>query len=113
MSTTREIPARAYNIAKAGVRIRELRNNRGLTQERLSDKLHLTSKTISSIERGVTGCSVDVFVDMANFFHVSLDYLITGSDLDEDPVCVLNHIIRFLSAYRDSISATEPQNTND
>ena len=56
-------------------RIKNLRKSRGLTQEQLAEKMHVTSTYIVKIENGQRTGSIEFSVDLANCFGVSLDYL--------------------------------------
>lgn len=46
-----------------GVKIRNLRNQNGLTQEELADRTELTKGFISQLERGLTAPSVSTLLD--------------------------------------------------
>ena len=60
-----------------GVKIKNLRNQNGLTQEELADRTELTKGFISQLERGLTAPSVSTLVDiveclgsnLSEFFH--------------------------------------------
>ena len=60
-----------------GAKIRNLRNQNGLTQEELSDRTELTKGFISQMERGLTAPSVSTLLDiveclgtnLSDFFH--------------------------------------------
>lgn len=65
-----------YDINLSGKRISELRNAVGLSQAALSEKIGLHVKTISKAERGVNGLSVDNLLVLAEYFNVSLEYLV-------------------------------------
>ena len=60
-----------------GAKIRNLRNQNGLTQEELADRTELTKGFISQIERGLTAPSVSTLLDiveclgtnLSDFFH--------------------------------------------
>ena len=67
-----------YDIKKSGERIRQLRIKSGLTQEKAAIALNIDRSFYSRIEAGKSGCSVDLFVQLSELFHVSLDYLILG-----------------------------------
>ena len=64
------------NIEKSGQRIRQLRILNRQTQEEIACLLDIDRSFYSRIESGQKGCSVDVFVRFATFYHMSLDYLI-------------------------------------
>lgn len=71
-----------YNMEKSGERIRQFRIQNGYTQEELAEKLHIGQGFLSRIESGRKGCSVDLFIQFSEFFHVSLDVLILGSEAE-------------------------------
>ena len=67
-----------YDLIESGKRIRMLRKKLGLTQENLADKLGVTLNTISRIEIGNRGISIDLAIDLAVLFNSTLDYIIAG-----------------------------------
>lgn len=66
-------------MANLGELLAELRHDRGLKQEELADILHLSKSTISSYERGQQLPPLDKLVCLADFFHVTTDYLSLGT----------------------------------
>lgn len=58
-----------------GDRITELREEMGITQAELSDNVHVSGSSVSEYEKGVTNPSMSVLLQLADFFDVSLDYL--------------------------------------
>ena len=79
-------------MAHLGELIAELRQDRGLTQKELGDILCVSSGTISNYENGVHLPDVDKVIALANYFHVTTDYLLgrTPSNL---PVELLQQAI--------------------
>ncbi len=69
-----------YDIKRSGERIRQLRIQSGYTQNELAEKLNIDQSYLSRIESGRKGCSVDLFVQFSELFHVSLDVLILGME---------------------------------
>ncbi len=67
-----------YDIKQSGERIRQLRIQSGYTQNELAENLNIDQSYLSRIESGRKGCSVDLFVQFSELFHVSLDVLILG-----------------------------------
>ncbi|SFA47763.1 Transcriptional regulator, contains XRE-family HTH domain [Parageobacillus thermantarcticus] len=64
-----------------GMRIKELRIKRGLSQENLAKKLGMNRVNISHYERGViTKIPSDVLAKLADIFGVSTDYLLGKTD---------------------------------
>ena len=57
-------------------RLKELRICNNLTQAELGQKLNVTKSTICSYEKGTRMASIETLIDLANFFKVSLDYLV-------------------------------------
>ena len=77
-------------------RIKNLRKSRGLTQEQIAEKMHVTSTYIVKIENGQRTGSIEFSVDLANCFGVSLDYLLLGTEV-ENKKQILQRVISFLS----------------
>lgn len=74
-----------YDLLETGKRIKELRKENGLTQEQFAEMCHTSLVHIASIENGRRGASIELFVDIACMFDVSLDYLVLGKNkYDED-----------------------------
>ena len=73
-----------YNIELSGKRIAELRSKAGISQAKLSELIGLHVKTISKAERGVNGLSVDNLLALAEYFNVSLEFLVGVESEIED-----------------------------
>ena len=56
-------------------RLKELRQQRGLSQSDLAKKLNISKSTISMLEVGARQPSIEMLEQIADFFNVSLDYL--------------------------------------
>lgn len=67
-----------YNLADCGERIRRLRKAHGYTQEQLAEAIGVDRSFLSRVEAGQKGCSVDLFIALAEVFQTSLDHLILG-----------------------------------
>ena len=61
-----------------GNRIRELRHTHGMTQEILAEKLDVSIKHMSAVERGQSSLSIEKLILTARQLNTSLDYLILG-----------------------------------
>lgn len=59
-----------------GTRIKEVREDRKLTQEQLAEMLNVTTKHLSKIETGLRGPSVQLLISLAEKLDVSADYLL-------------------------------------
>lgn len=67
-----------------GKRLKMLREEKGLTQKELAEKLSLTPKAISFYELGSREPSGDALIQMANILGTTTDYLLGNSAL-KDP----------------------------
>ena len=63
-----------------GERLIELRKDAGLTQKELSEKLYVNYRTYSGYERNENEAGDDFKIRLAQFFNVSVDYLLGISD---------------------------------
>jgi transcriptional regulator with XRE-family HTH domain len=85
-----------FNSKETVARIRDLRIARGLTQEQLSERIGYNRTHISRVECGARSCSIDLLITLAEFFGVSLDYLILGKACESSVADDLNDIIEKL-----------------
>ena len=63
---------------KYNERIREIREDNSLSQQKVADLLHIGQRTYSDYESGKTRIPVDNLLILAKFYNVSMDY-ITGA----------------------------------
>lgn len=63
-------------------RIKELREKSNLTQAELGNQLNLSQITISGYERGYREPDLETLLKLADFFNVSIDYLLGASSKD-------------------------------
>ncbi|MCI1689886.1 MAG: helix-turn-helix domain-containing protein [Leuconostoc mesenteroides] len=61
-------------------RIRELRKKRGLSQDRLANEMSINIKTLRRYEVGENNPRVAILIELADYFNVSIDYLVGRSD---------------------------------
>ena len=71
-----------YDMKRSGAYIQNLRIQNGYTQNELARAMDINQSFLSRIENGQKGCSVDIFIQLSEFFHVSLDALILGVESD-------------------------------
>lgn len=62
------------------MRIRDLREDRDLTQQQLADHLQVHQTTYSDYELGRLNVPVPVLHALADFYKVSIDYLLGRTD---------------------------------
>jgi transcriptional regulator with XRE-family HTH domain len=56
--------------------IRNLRIDKGYTQKQIGEYLGISQNTYSQYEIGVLNYPVDVLIKLADFYNVSIDYLL-------------------------------------
>lgn len=57
------------------IRIRDLRDNAGLTQKQISEIIHMHKTTYARYETGEREIPLNVAILLARYYNVSLDYL--------------------------------------
>ena len=62
-------------------RIREIREDHFLTQQKVADLLHVGQRTYADYESGKTRIPVDSLLILARFYNVSMDYITGASDM--------------------------------
>lgn len=62
------------------MRIKELREENGLTQQAVADYLNVKQNTYSQYENGKRQLAVDVLIKLAKFYKVSTDYILELED---------------------------------
>lgn len=62
-------------------RIREIREDNSMTQQRVADLLHIGQRTYADYESGKTRIPVDSLLILARFYDVSMDYITGASDI--------------------------------
>ena len=58
------------------MRLKELRKKKGISQQRLATDLNTTQNTISRYETGEREPGIDDLTKIADYFNVSIDYLL-------------------------------------
>ena len=61
-------------------RIRNIRIDRGLTQEDIAKLLNVKQNTYCQYETGVLNYPLDLVVKLAEYYNVSMDYLVGLTD---------------------------------
>lgn len=103
------------NYEALGKKVKEERKRRGLTQEKLAERVSVSIKHIGSIERAESIPSVQVLVALANELEVTTDYLLCDSLSRENtiyetqilsliqnkPEKFLKHIMKYIIMLRD------------
>ncbi len=73
-----------------GLKIKRLRLEKEMTQQRLADCVGVTKSMVSAYESGIRSPSFEVLIQLAQVFHVSTDYLLglrQGVGVDVSGLC--------------------------
>lgn len=65
-------------------RIRQIREDHSLTQQKIADILHIGQRTYADYESGKTRIPIDSLLVLARFYNVSLDYITCASDIKNE-----------------------------
>ncbi len=71
------------DLIKTGAFFKKLRNEKGLTQEQLAEKLNVSRRTVSRWETGNNVPDLDILIEMADYFNVDLRELLDGERKNE------------------------------
>lgn len=58
------------------LRLKELRTEKNVYQKEIANQIKKTTDTISAYEKGKAEPSIDMLIKLADYFQVSVDYLI-------------------------------------
>ncbi len=64
------------------MRLKDIREDRDLTQREVADYLHIRQNTYSQYENGQRGLPIDTLIKLARYFAVSTDYILGLTDDD-------------------------------
>lgn len=92
-----------------GNRIRDLRENKDLTQKELSEMIGLTPKMISFYENAQRTPPIDVLMKLAKIFNVSVDYLIGNhiSDSSKNITIQEQNLLQYYRAFSNDDKSAE------
>lgn len=65
------------------MRLKDIREDRDITQKTVANYLHVRQNTYSQYETGSRQLPVDILIRLAIFFHTSTDYIL---ELTDNPV---------------------------
>lgn len=63
--------------------LKELRKEKHQTQTEIAEILHVSQKTYCNYEKGKREPNIETLIDMANYFRVSIDFLVGRYKLEE------------------------------
>lgn len=79
-----------------GERICILRCQKGLTQAELADLLHIGASALGMYEQERRQPALDMLIQLAQVFGVSVDYLLTGKPINQNDLEVCTQAMRYL-----------------
>lgn len=81
------------------LKLKELRISQNLTQKKIAEAVNLTQFTYSNYETGYTEPTIKTLVDIANYYNVTLDYLV-GRPFASDVGYLTDNEKELLNVYR-------------
>ena len=67
-----------------GQLLKELRKEKGITQEKLAEMLNVSNRSISRWENGNTLPDFDLLIELANYYDISIDEILGGKRRGEE-----------------------------
>ena len=64
------------------LRLKELRESKGKTQKEIAEFLNIQQNTYSQYETGQRQISLGFLVQLAQFYNVSVDYILNLTEID-------------------------------
>ena len=71
-----------YDVQKSAERIRDLRTGSNLTQSEAAVRMGFSLSGYRKLEQAQNGGSIDSLIMVADYYHISLDYLVFGEERD-------------------------------
>lgn len=99
-------------VLKMKSRIRLLRERKRMSQLMLGREIGVSQQIISRIENDISTLSIDLLVNLANYFNVTTDYILGISDLKRGLEGQLKEN-KLLDKYEDIIFFIEKLNDRD
>jgi transcriptional regulator with XRE-family HTH domain len=84
---------------KVGAFLKDLRKEKGITQEQLAEKLGVSGRTISRWETGKNMPDISLLVEIAEFFDVSIPEIIKGERKSENMKNETKEVAETMSDY--------------
>ena len=72
------------NQEKIGKFLKELRKQKGLTQEQIAEKFNVSNRTISRWENGNNMPDLDVLIEISDYYEVDLREILNGERKDNN-----------------------------
>lgn len=79
---------------RAGAQLHILRVKNELTQIQLAEILRVSQNFLSDVERGKRKASLNFYIDVANYFKVTLDYLFSDSLNEKNNILIDSVVLK-------------------
>ena len=89
------------NQQKIGIFLKELRREKGLTQEQLAERLNLSNRTVSRWETGNSIPDLSILIELADFYDVDMREIVEGERKSEIKEENLKETLLKVSEYSD------------
>ena len=93
---------------KIGSFLRELRTEKGLTQEQLAEKLNVSGRTVSRWENGNNMPDLSIIVELADFYDIDIRELLNGErkseKMNEDIKETLDAVAQYSAAEKKKLT---------
>lgn len=63
------------------MRLKDIREDRDITQKEIADYLHIKQNTYSQYKSGKRQLPIEALIALADYYHVTTDYLLGVSDI--------------------------------
>ena len=90
------------DLQKIGTFLKELRKEKGLTQEQLAENLNVYRRTVSRWETGSNMPDLDLLVEMADLYQTDLRELLNGERKEEPMDTELKETVLQVAEYSNS-----------
>lgn len=87
------------DLQKIGACLRDLRKEKGLTQEQLAERFNISQRTVSRWETGTATPDLDVLLLLADFYEVDLRTLMNGEVKPIQTSQEIKEIVQEAAAY--------------
>jgi len=86
---------------KIGNFLKNLRKEKGITQEMLAEKLNVSGRTVSRWETGNNMPDISLLIELAEFYDISIPEIVNGERKNENMNEEVKEVAQTLSAYAD------------
>ena len=87
--------------AKIGALLRQLRKEKGLSQEKLAEIFNVSSRSVSRWENGNTMPDISIIIELADFYDIDIRELLNGERKSEDMNKDMKETLTMVAEYTD------------